>query len=104
MIWAQLAFAVAGGKKTSDFSEQGGSRMRLPKIVGCLLIGWGMLGSAAAHAAPAEVLNKTITVNYTTTIPGKSADGQTISGVRNAVRTIYISGAGRAFGRVFRRD
>jgi len=57
-----------------------------------------------ALAAPPELLNKTITVNYTTTIPGKSADGQTISGVRNAVRTVYISSAGRIFARVFRRD
>jgi hypothetical protein len=55
-------------------------------------------------AAPAELLNKTITVSYTTTIPGKSPDGQTISGVRNSVRTVYISSAGRMFARVFRRD
>jgi len=78
--------------------------MRLPKIVGAFLIGWSLLSAAVAHAAPAELLNKTITVSYTTTIPGKSADGQAISGVRNVVRTIYISSAGRVFGRVFRRD
>jgi hypothetical protein len=66
----------------------------------------GLIGCspAPALAAPAELLNKTITVSYTFTIPGKSSDGQTISGVRNSVRTIYISSAGRIFARVFRRD
>jgi hypothetical protein len=78
--------------------------MRLPVFVGALFIGWSLLGPVAAVAAPAELLNKTITVSYTTTIPGKSPDGQTITGVRNAVRTIYISSAGRIFARVFRRD
>lgn len=68
------------------------------------LIAGGVVLPTLAFAAPAELLNKTITVSYTTTIPGKSPDGQTISGVRNAVRTVYISGAGRIFARVFRRD
>jgi len=78
--------------------------MRLRRLAGALLIGWGLLNPMMAWAAPAELLNKTITVTYTTTIPGKSPDGQSITGVRNAVRTIYISSAGRIFARVFRRD
>ena len=78
--------------------------MRCLRAVRSGLIAGGLVVPTLALAAPAELLNKTITVNYTVTIPGKSADGQTISGVRNAVRTIYISSAGRIFGRVFRRD
>src|SRR5436305_9811123 len=78
--------------------------MRGLKAVRSSLVAASLMLPTLAFAAPAELLNKTITVNYTVTIPGKSADGQTISGVRNAVRTIYISSAGRIFARVFRRD
>jgi hypothetical protein len=63
----------------------------------CLLAG-------AAHAAPAELLNKTVTVSYAVTIPGIKADGSQVSGSRTATRTMYISSAGRIFGRVNRRD
>ena len=57
-----------------------------------------------AAAAPAELLNKTVTVSYTITIPAKGPNGVVRTGTRNATRTIYISSAGRAFGRVSRRD
>jgi hypothetical protein len=62
------------------------------------------LASFCAEAAPAELLNKTITVSYTVTIPGRSLDGSTTSGSRAATRTIYVSSAGRVFGRVTRAD
>jgi len=78
--------------------------MRRSTIVQACLTAGGLICPALASAAPAELLNKTITISYTTTIPGKSPDGQTISGVRNSVRTVYISSAGRIFARVFRRD
>lgn len=65
-----------------------------------LLVG----ASPAIAAAPAELLNKTVTVRYTVTIPGRGDDGSTVPGIRNAVRTIYISSAGRAFARVERAD
>lgn len=78
--------------------------MRWSMIGRACVVAGGLACPAPAFAAPAELLNKTITVSYTTTIPGKSPDGQTISGVRNAVRTVYISSAGRIFARVFRRD
>jgi hypothetical protein len=78
--------------------------MRRSAIGRACVIAGGLACPAPAFAAPAELLNKTITVSYTTTIPGKSADGQIISGVRNSVRTVYISGTGRIFARVFRRD
>jgi hypothetical protein len=57
-----------------------------------------------ACAAPAALLNKSITVSYAATIPGKKADGSPVSGSRIATRTVYISGAGRIFARVSRRD
>jgi len=71
-----------------------------------LLATAGLLAVApvTASAAPSELLNKTITVSYTTTIPGKAPDGQTITGTRHSVRTVYISSAGRIFARVHRRD
>ena len=58
----------------------------------------------SALAAPAELLNKTVTVSYTITIPAKGPNGVVRTGSRNATRTIYISSAGRVFGRVSRRD
>ena len=67
----------------------------------CLL---AVCSAAPAWAAPAALLNKSITVSYATTIPGKKADGTPVTGTRNATRTIYVSSAGRIFGRVARRD
>jgi hypothetical protein len=67
-------------------------------------VGLGCCLSFPALAAPAEVLNKTVTVSYTVTIPAKGPNGVVRSGSRNAIRTIYISSAGRVFGRVSRRD
>jgi hypothetical protein len=57
-----------------------------------------------AGAAPAALMNKTINVSYTTTIPGKKADGSVVQGARGSARTIYISSAGRVFARVVRHD
>jgi hypothetical protein len=57
-----------------------------------------------ADAAPAALMNKTINVSYTTTIPGKKADGSVVQGSRGSARTIYISSAGRVFARVVRHD
>jgi len=62
------------------------------------------LDGSACASAPAGLLNKSISVSYTTTIPGKKADGSPVTGSRVAVRTVYISSAGRIFARVFRRD
>jgi hypothetical protein len=74
------------------------------KTVHPSLIMLSVLLSPAAWAAPAALLNKSITVSYATTIPGKKPDGSPIRGSRISTRTIYISGAGRIFGRVARRD
>src|SRR5882672_4627533 len=68
------------------------------------VIGFAIAVSAPAFAAPAGLLNKSITVSYSTTIPGKKADGSPVRGSRVSVRTVYVSSAGRVFARVFRRD
>jgi hypothetical protein len=67
----------------------------------CLL---AACAATPAWAAPAALLNKSITVSYATTIPGKKADGTPVSGSRIATRTVFISSAGRIFARVARRD
>jgi len=60
--------------------------------------------AGTAHAAPADLLNKSVTVSYNVSIPGTKADGTAVSGTRAVTRTIYISSAGRVFARVDRRD
>jgi hypothetical protein len=74
------------------------------KAVHASLIVSALLLSSPAWAAPAALLNKSISVSYATTIPGKKADGTPVRGSRIATRTFYISSAGRIFARVARRD
>jgi hypothetical protein len=57
-----------------------------------------------AVAAPAELMNKSITVSYTVSIPGRAQDGSPTRGARNTTRVFYISSAGRVFSRVTRQD
>jgi hypothetical protein len=68
------------------------------------LIASALLIANAAHAAPAGLLNKTVSVSYSVTATGTKADGTPVTGSRVAMRTLYISGAGRVFARAFRRD
>jgi hypothetical protein len=75
--------------------------MKMIRTSLCLLVA---CAAAPAWAAPAALLNKSITVSYSTTIPGKTADGRQVTGTRATTRTIYISSAGRIFGRAARRD
>ena len=79
-----------------------GSQMIIVRNTGVIVAALFLANPACA--APAALLNKSITVSYTTTIPGKKDDGSPVTGSRIAVRTIYISSAGRMFARVFRRD
>lgn len=58
---------------------------------------------SVSFAAPANLMNKTITVSATTTTPW-TAGGRTGSGSRITVQTIYISSAGRVFARMVRYD
>ena len=68
------------------------------------IIGIVVAAPCLAMAAPAELMNKSISVSYTVSIPGRAQDGSTTPGVRNASRVIYISSAGRVFARVTRQD
>jgi hypothetical protein len=81
--------------------------MKLVRHTSLILLSLIIFAALLAHpadAAPAGLLNKSISVTYAATIPGKKADGSPVSGSRIATRTVYISSAGRIFARVSRRD
>lgn len=58
----------------------------------------------AAFAAPANLLDKTITYSVTTTASWIRADGQKGTSSRITTVTVYISSAGRIFARTVRQD
>jgi hypothetical protein len=59
--------------------------------------------SPAMAAIPSQLLNKTVTVSFTITVPAKTADGQAVSSSKAVSKVIYISGAGRIFAETSRR-
>lgn len=67
-----------------------------------LVIAAAFLGNAA-QAAPAGMLNKSVTVSMSVTIPARAADGTSQANARAITRTIYISSQGRVFARADRR-
>ena len=54
----------------------------------------------AAGGAPPQLLNKTVTMSWTTSGTATSADGQSKPFTNVNTRTVYISGVGRPFLRV----
>jgi len=76
--------------------------MRLRGIVPVLAFSFA--APSATFAAPANLLNKTITYSLTTTAPWIRADGKTGTGSRATSHTIYISSAGRIFVKKVRQD
>jgi hypothetical protein len=62
----------------------------------------GLIGGAV-HAAPQGMLNKSVTVSLSITIPARGSDGSTQANPRAVTRTIYISSQGRVFARADRR-
>ena len=67
-------------------------RVALAAVVGSLCtFPWPVV------AAPAELLNKTVTVSYAITIPARMDDGRVVSGTRSAMRT--FARANRSDGR-----
>ena len=66
-----------------------------------LLVPIGLAGISSALAAPAGMLNKTINVSMSVTIPGKGSDGSTPN-PRQIARVIYVSTQGRVFVRATR--
>lgn len=67
------------------------------------LVALFLLPTKLFAAAPAYLLNKTITVSSTTTTPFIE-NGRSGTGSRVTVHTIYVSNAGRIFLRRARRD
>lgn len=63
----------------------------------------GALMGGAAQAAPQQLLNKSVTVSLTVTIPARGSDGSTQANPRAITRTFYISSQGRVFARIDRR-
>jgi hypothetical protein len=49
------------------------------------------------------LLNKTVTVSFTVSVPARTADGQTVNSSRAVNKVIYVSGAGRIFAETSRR-
>ncbi len=67
----------------------------LPAMLGC--VGVLFAGPAVAGGAPAGLLNKTVTMSWSTSGTGKRADGTSVSFSNVNTRTVYISSAGRPF-------
>ena len=72
-------------------------------IFAATMIATCLAGSPALAAAPAQLLNKTVTVSFTISVPARTADGETVNSSRNVAKVIYISGAGRVFVETSRR-
>jgi hypothetical protein len=62
------------------------------------LIGLGV----PAAAAPAQLLNKSLVLSWTTSLTQRAPDGQTVSRQLSFNRTIYVSSNGRLFQRATR--
>jgi hypothetical protein len=63
----------------------------------------GLFTGDVAHAAPQGMLNKSVTVSFSITIPARAPDGSTQANPRAVTRTIYISSQGNVFSRADRR-
>jgi hypothetical protein len=63
----------------------------------------GALAGGAAQAAPEGMLNKSVTISFTITIPARGADGSAQANPRAVTRTLYVSSQGRVFARADRR-
>lgn len=76
--------------------------MMKSRMIG-LLSALAMMSPGELFAAPAGLLNKTVTVSYETSIPAKTQGGEPRSARRNVNRVMYISSAGRIFTRSVRK-
>jgi hypothetical protein len=56
-----------------------------------------MMGASSAFAAPAGLLDKTVTMSWSTSGSGTRADGKNVSFSNVNVRVVYVSSAGRTF-------
>jgi hypothetical protein len=58
---------------------------------------------AASFAAPAGMLNKTVSIQFEVSIPARTAAGQTLTARRSVQKVMYVSSAGRVFSRTARQ-
>ena len=78
--------------------------MERRKIRECAVLGLAAtLIGGAAHAAPQQALNKSVTIAFSVTVPSRGSDGSTQANPRAITRTYYISSQGRVFARADRR-
>src|SRR5882724_2981142 len=68
-----------------------------------VLAGLAAMLPGALLAAPAGMLNKTVTVSFEVAIPAKTQSGEPRNARRNVNKVMYISSAGRIFTRSVRR-
>ncbi|HKU04483.1 MAG TPA: hypothetical protein VJR30_00320 [Bradyrhizobium sp.] len=73
------------------------------KIRGLALLTAATLMGGTAHAAPQQLLNKSVTISFSITIPARGSDGSAQANPRAVTRTIYVSSQGRVFARADRR-
>src|SRR5262245_25046463 len=66
------------------------------RVLASLAVLW-MIAGTPAGAAPAQVLNKTITVSFTATGTSTPIGGQPRAFSTAITQTIYVSSAGRVF-------
>ena len=66
-----------------------------------LAVGTVMIATGV-HAAPQQLVNKTINVSFSVSTPAKGSDGSTRVASRQVTRMIYISSQGRLFMKVMR--
>ena len=59
--------------------------------------------ASLAEAAPQQLMNKTISVAFSVSIPARGSDGRTLTTNRQTSRLIYVSTQGRLFVKVMRR-
>lgn len=71
------------------------SMRRLLGMLGCT--GLLVTGPAAAGGAPSGLLNKTVTMSWSTSGTAKRADGTNVSFSNVNTRLVYVSSAGRPF-------
>jgi hypothetical protein len=72
------------------------------KFGGLALLAATLIGGTG-HAAAQQLLNKSVTVSFSVTIPARGSDGSAQANPRSVTRTFYISSQGRVFARADRR-
>jgi hypothetical protein len=74
----------------------------LDRLIATTVALGGLIAAEAALAAPAQLLNKSVTVNWTTNLVLRGEDGQSRPQSLSFTRIIYVSTNGRLFQRATR--